>query len=94
MANLAMLRAPDRLMMHLQRVTHRKEGWVFPVGQQHSHSLDRTRGLRSRPRYRNQLGQILISDRQLNCPPPCCHDLRARSVDQRAKGTRDRTESM
>ena len=29
-------------------------------------------------RYRNQLGQIIFSDRQLNRLPPCCHDLRSR----------------
>jgi len=63
-------------MMHPQSATHRKERGVFPVGQQHPRPLDPARRLRSRAGYRNQLRQILSSDRQLNRSPPRRHDLR------------------
>ena len=46
--------ALDRLMMHPQSLTHRKERGVFPVSQQHSRSLDPARWLRSRACYRNK----------------------------------------
>src|SRR5271165_3274238 len=66
----------DRLMMHPQSATHRKERGVFPVGQQHSRPLDPARRLRSRVRYRQKPRQILSSDRQLVRSPPRRHDLR------------------
>src|SRR5271165_4279616 len=69
-------RDQDRLMMHPQSTTNRKEREVFPVGQQHPRPLDAARRLRSRAGYRNQLRQILSSDRQLDRSPPRRHDLR------------------
>jgi hypothetical protein len=75
--------ALDRLMMHPQGATYRKEGRVFPVGQQHPHPLDPARRFRARARYRNQLGQIIFFDRQLNHLPPCRHDLRPGPANQK-----------
>ena len=79
--------ALDRLMMHPQRLTHRKERGVFPVSQQHSRSLDPARRLRSRACYRNKPRQILFSDRQLNRSSPCRHDLRISSRQSKEQPT-------
>jgi hypothetical protein len=75
--------APDRLMMHPQGVAHRKERRVFPIGQQHPRPLNTARRFRSQARYRNPLRQIICFDRQLNRMPPCCHDFRRRSANQK-----------
>jgi hypothetical protein len=77
--------ALDGLMMQPERPTDRKKRWVFPIGQQYPRSFDAVRRLRSRLRYRSQLRRILISERQLNRPPPRCHRLPLRSI----LGTRD-----
>ena len=66
-------------------LTHRKEGRVFTVGQQHPRPLDPARRFRSRARNRNQLSQIIFSGRLFNHLPPCCHDLRARSTNQKPR---------
>ena len=75
--------ALDRLMMHPQSSTHRKERRVFPVSQQHSRSLDPARRLRSRACYRNKPRQILFSNRQLNRSSPRRHDLRISSRESK-----------
>ena len=79
--------ALDRLMMHPQSLTHRKEREVPPVSQQHSRSLDPARRLRSRACYRNEPRQILFSDRQLNRSSPCRHDLRISSRESKEQPT-------
>jgi hypothetical protein len=79
--------ALDRLMMHPQSLTHRKERGVFPVSQQHSRSLDPARRLSSRACYRNESRQILFSDRQLNRSSPCRHDLRISSRESKEQPT-------
>jgi hypothetical protein len=37
------------------------------------------------PAIENQLGQILVSGRQFNRSPPCCHDLPPRSCESKAR---------
>src|SRR5829696_1579715 len=65
--------ALDRLMMQSEHLAHGKKRRVLPVSQQDSRSLDPARRLSSRLRYRPQLLQIRISERQLDRPPPRCH---------------------
>src|SRR5271154_93577 len=77
--------ALDRLMMQPERSAHRKKRGVFSIGQQYPRPLYPARRLSPRLRYRSQLRRIRISKRQLNRPPPRCHDLEFRSLG----GTRD-----
>ena len=79
--------ALDRLMMHPQSLTHRKERGVLPVSGQHSRSLDPARRLGSRACYRNKPRQILFSDRQLNRSSPCRHDLPFSSHESKKQPT-------
>jgi hypothetical protein len=65
--------ALHRLMVHSGPAPHRKKQWILSIGQQYPRPLDPTRRFRSRLRYRLQLLQIRIFERQLNRPPPRRH---------------------
>ena len=77
--------ALDRLMMQPECPADRKKRGVFPIGQQYPRPLHPARRFSARLRYRSQLRRISFSKRQLNRPPPRCHDFSSRSL----VGTRD-----
>ena len=77
--------ALDRLMMQPECPADRKKRGVFSIGQQYPRPLDPARRFSARLRYRSQLRRISFSKRQLNRPPPRCHDFSSRSL----VGTRD-----
>ena len=77
--------ALDRLMMQPECPADRKKRGVFSIGQQYPRPLHPARRFSARLRYRSQLRRISFSKRQLNRPPPRCHDLSSRSL----VGTRD-----
>ena len=66
--------ALNRLMMQPERLAHRKKRGVFLISQQYPRPLDPARRLSPRLRYRSQPRGIQISERQLNCTSPRCHD--------------------
>jgi hypothetical protein len=80
--------ALNRLMMHPQSATHRKERGVFPVGQHHPRPLDPSRRLGSRAGNRAQRRQILLANRQFDRPPQPRHDQKTSLPNQssNAKG--------
>src|SRR6266545_3723776 len=69
--------ALDRLMMQSERLAHRKKRRVLPVSPQDSRPLDPARRFSSRLRYRAQVLQIRISERQLDRPSPRCHTVQS-----------------
>ena len=77
--------ALDRLMMQPECPADRKKRGVFSIGQQYPRPLHPARRFSARLRYRSQLRRISFSKRQLNRPPPRCHDFSSRSL----VGTRD-----
>ena len=77
--------ALDRLMMQPECPADRKKRGVFSIGQQDPRPLHPARRFSARMRYRSQLRRISFSKRQLNRPPPRCHDFSSRSL----VGTRD-----
>src|SRR5271165_2213824 len=56
----------------------KEKGWLVPVGQQHSRSLDPARRFASRTGNRAQSRQILLAHRQFDRLPPSRHDLKPR----------------
>ena len=70
--------ALSSLMVHSQSLSHRKEGRVFPVGQQYPRPLDPARRFRPRARNRAQRRHILLANCQFDRLPPPCHDLNPR----------------
>ena len=72
-------------MMQPECPADRKKRGVFSIGQQYPRPLHPARRFSARLRYRSQLRRISFSKRQLNRPPPRCHDFSSRSL----VGTRD-----
>src|SRR5207344_709665 len=73
--------ALDRLMMQPECPADRKKRGVFSIGQQYPRPLHPARRFSARLRYRSQLRRISFSKRQLNRPPPRCHDFSSRSLN-------------
>jgi hypothetical protein len=63
----------DRLMMQSEPASHRKKRWVVSISQQYPRPLHPACRFGSRLRYRPQVRTVLISERQLDRPPPGGH---------------------
>jgi hypothetical protein len=63
----------DRLMMQSEPASHRKKRWLLSISQQYPRPLHPACRFGSRLRYRPQVCRVLISERQLDRPPPRRH---------------------